>query len=443
MHVNRDDTPAQHASARTQPMTEAPGDILDLAYAQWLDEQDPLAALRGQFLTGEPDLIYLDGNSLGRLSIPVRDRLDQVIRHEWGQGLVRSWHDWITWPTRAGDLIGAHLLGARRGEVIVCDSTSVNLYKLATAALGARPGRTAIVTDDDNFPSDRYVLQGVAQQHGAELRLVHTNIDEGPDLDDLQAAVGPDTALISLSHVAYRSGALTDMAAINQIAHRSGALVLWDLAHSAGAVPVQLEETAADLAVGCTYKYLNAGPGAPAFLYVRKELQPQLRQPIWGWFGQTDQFDMEPHYRPRQDITRYLTGTPDITGIAAVEESVRLLADAGIAALRTKSIALTSYLVQLADAWLAPLGFTLASPRNPIRRGSHVALRHDDAYRISQALIETARVVPDYRTPNRLRLGLPPATTTYTDIHHAMQRLTELVTDRRHLEMTVRRRAVT
>ena len=193
--------------------------------------------------------------------------------------------------------------------------------------------------------------------------------------------------------------------------------------------------TEADLAVGCTYKFLNAGPGAPAFLYARKELQPQLRQPIWGWFGQADQFDMEPDYRPRQDITQYLTGTPDITGIAAVEESVRMLAAAGIGALRTKGMALTSYLVQLADAWLEPLGFTVASPRDPARRGSHVALRHDDAYPISQALIEIAKVIPDYRTLNRLRLGLPPATTTYTDIHHAMRRLADLVKDNRHLEI--------
>lgn len=427
----------------TPSLPPSPAGVLDLAYAQRLDDQDPLAPLRDQFVVGEPDLIYLDGNSLGRLSIPVRDRLDHAIRHEWGQGLVRSWHEWITWPTRAGDLIGTELLGARDGEVIVCDSTSVNLYKLATAALAAHPGRPVIVTDDDNFPSDRYVLQGVAEQHGAELRLVHSDIDEGPDLDELQAAMGQDTALISLSHVAYRSGALTDMAAVNEIAHRAGALVLWDLAHSAGAVPVQLEQTQADLAVGCTYKYLNAGPGSPAFLYVRKELQPQLRQPIWGWFGQADQFDMELSYRPRRDITQYLTGTPDITGIAAVEESVRMLAGAGIAALRAKSIALTSYLVQLADLWLTPLGFTLSSPRDPARRGSHIALRHDDAYPISQALIEIAKVIPDYRTPNRLRLGLPPATTAYTDIHHAIRRLADLVKDNKHLEVPVRRRVVT
>jgi kynureninase len=443
VQLNRDGAQLSSAPASTPSLPSSPAGLLDITYAQRLDEQDPLAPLRRQFVADEPDLIYLDGNSLGRLSIPVRDRLDQVIRQEWGQGLVRSWHDWITWPARAGDLLGTQLLGARPGEVIVCDSTSVNLYKLATAALAARAGRTVVVTDDDNFPSDRYVLQGVAEQHGAELRLIHTDIDEGPDLDALRAAVGTDTALISLSHVAYRSGALTDMAAVNQIAHRAGALVLWDLAHSAGAVPVHLEETEADLAVGCTYKYLNAGPGAPAFLYVRTDLQPQLRQPIWGWFGQTGQFDMGAGYLPRQDITQYLTGTPDITGIAAVEESVRLLADATIAALRTKSVALTSYLVQLADAWLAPLGFTLASPRDPACRGSHVALHHDDAYRISQALIQIANVVPDYRTPNRLRLGLPPATTSYTDIHHAMRRLTDLVKDKRHLEIRTHRRAVT
>jgi kynureninase len=392
-----------------------------------LDAADPLAASRDAFVRDDPELIYLDGNSLGRLPKTTPDRVARLVRDEWGSGLVRSWRHWVDLPFRVGDLIGSSLLGAAEGQVVVADSTTVNLYKLAAAALDARPGRTVIVTDDDNFPTDRYVLEGLAAQRGLERRVVHTDIDEGLDLDVLRGAVDDDTALVSLSQVAYRSGALLDMAAVNEIVHARGALMLWDLCHSAGSVPVELDATGADLAVGCTYKYLNGGPGAPAFLYVRQELQDELRQPIWGWFGQRNQFAMGPSYKPAPGIDHFLAGTPPVVGITAVEEGVRLLADAGIERLRAKGLALTAYVIELAEAWVP--GLDLATPADPRRRGSHISLRHPDAWRLTQALIEE-KVIPDYRTPDRLRLGPAPISTSFADVWDALNRLRRIVGDK-------------
>src|SRR4029450_7007912 len=303
--------------------------------------------------------------------------------------LVRSWETWLDLPTRVGDALAAHLLGARPGEVVVGDSTTVNLYKAASAAVAARPGATAVVTDDDNFPTDRYVLEGLAARHGLEYREVASHPVTGPDPAALAPALA-GAALVCLSHVAYRSGALADMAGLTRLAHEDGGRAVWDLSHAVGAVPVDLTGSGADLAVGCTYKYVNGGPGAPAFTYVRRELQGVLRQPIWGSFGQSDQFEMAPGYAPVVGICSWLTGSPAVLGLACVEAGVGLLAEAGIERLRAKGMAMTSLIVDLADAWLAPLGFRLASPREAERRGSHVALAHPDARRISQALIEAA-----------------------------------------------------
>jgi kynureninase len=404
------------------------------ALAEELDAADPLAGLRDRFVHAEPGLIYLDGNSLGRLPRATAERVGEVVAQQWGAGLVRGWADWVSLPQRAGDLLGHMLLGAAPGQVVVSDSTTVNLYKLACAAVQAQPGRRVIVTDDDNFPTDRYVLAGVAAQSGAELRMIHTGLDEGISPAAVAEAVGPDTALVSLSHVAYRSGALADMAGLTTLAHDAGALVLWDLCHSAGSVPVELDACSADLAVGCTYKYLNAGPGAPAFLYVRQDLQSRLRQPIHGWFGQRGQFEMGPAYDPLPTVARFTTGTPNILGTVAVEEGVRLLGEAGIGALRDKGILLTSYLIGLADAWLAPVGCTLATPRDPLRRGSHVSLHHPEAWRISQALIR-AGVVGDYRVPDRLRLGPAPVYTRFTDVWDALSILREIIEERSYADL--------
>jgi kynureninase len=379
-------------------------------------------------------VIYLDGNSLGPLPRATRARIAEVVAAEWGAGMVRSWKNWVELPRQAGDLIGEHLIGAAPGQVLVSDSTTVNLFKLAWAAVEARPGRRVMITDDDNFPTDRYVLQGIAAQRGCELRMIHTDMDSGLSEDTLRAALGSDAALVSLSHVAYRSGALADMEQITRIVHEAGALVLWDLCHAVGAVPVELDDCGADLAIGCTYKYVNAGPGAPAFLYVRRELQDNLRQPVWGWFGQTNQFGMGPRYDPLPGIERFATGTPQIIGTVAVQEGTRLLAEAGIERLRAKGIALTSYLIQLADFWLAPLGFRLASPRADARRGNHVSLYHQDAWRISQALIRGG-VIGDYRTPDRLRLGPVPITTRFTDVWDALDRLRQIAADQSYADL--------
>ena len=412
------------------------------AYAEERDAADPLAGFRDRFVRDDESLIYLDGNSLGPLPAATEARIAEVVRQEWGAGLVRSWASWIELPGRAGDLVGRHLVGAAPGQVAVCDSTTINLYKLACAALDARPGRDVIVTDDDNFPTDRYVLAGIAAQRGCELRLISTDMDEGISEDALRAAVDERAALVSLSHVAYRSGALADMAKITGIAHEAGALMLWDLCHSVGAVPVELDAAGADLAIGCTYKYVNAGPGAPAFLYVRGELADGLRQPVWGWFGQRDQFAMGPGYDPAAGIGKFLTGTPPIIGIAAVEEGARLLGEAGLSRLRAKGVALTELLIALADEWLAPHGFAVASPRDSARRGSHVCLRHPDAWQISQALIG-AGVIGDYRTPDRLRLSPAPIFTRFTDVWDALQTVRRIAAGRSYPSLAAQRSRVT
>ena len=414
----------------------------DRAYAEELDAADPLAEFRGRFVRDDESLIYLDGNSLGPLPAATGARIAEVVRQEWGAGLVRSWASWIELPRQAGDLIGEHLVGAAPGQVVVCDSTTVNLYKLASAALDARPGRSVIVTDDDNFPTDRYVLAGIAAQRGCELRMIAADMNDGVSEDAVRAAVDERTAVVSLSHVAYRSGALADMAAVTAIAHEAGALMLWDLCHSAGAVPVELDTTGADLAIGCTYKYLNAGPGAPAFLYVRSELQDGMGQPVWGWFGQRDQFTMGPGYDPAPGIDRFLTGTPPIIGIAAVQEGTRLLGEAGLGRLRAKGVALTELLIGLADEWLTPHGFTVASPRDSARRGAHVTLHHPDAWQLSQALIK-AGIIGDYRTPDRLRLGPAPIITRFTEVWDALDALRRIAADQSYADVAAERGRVT
>jgi len=364
--------------------------------------------------------------------------MSDVARTPWSNGSAitesdgaEGWERWLGLGRQAGDLLAA-IVGAGPGEVALSDSTSVNLYKLGAAALRARPGRTVIVTDEENFPSDRYVLAGLAAQHGGTVRLVRTDPDTGVHADAVRRALDPDVALVSLSHVAYRSGAVADLAAITAAAHRAGALVLWDLCHSAGAVPVELSAAAADLAVGCTYKHLNAGPGGPAFLYVRRDLQAHLEQPIHGWFGQRDQFLMRPVYQPETDIRRFLAGTPGVLGMVAALEGARLTATAGVPAIAAKARALGTFALALADAWLSGYGVSVASPRRESRRGAQVALRHPRAWQLCQALRD-AGVVPDFRAPDRLRLGLAPLYTRYLDVYEAMYRLRDILATGRHL----------
>jgi kynureninase len=412
-----------------------------LAKAKSADRADPLAGFRERFVIDDADLIYLDGNSLGRLPTATRDRLRRVVDVEWGTELIRGWDRWIDLGRETGDLI-AEIVGAQPGEIVASDSTSVNLFKLASAALNARPGRRVIVTDDDNFPTDKYVLQGLAAARGLDLRVISTDIDNGLRRDDAAAAIGPDTALVCLSHVAYRSGAVADIAGITAAAHDVGALMMWDLCHSAGAVPVALTSANVDLAVGCTYKHLNGGPGAPAFLYVRTDLQPILQSPIWGWFAQRDQFAMGASYDPVETVDRFLVGSPPILSGYAALEGARVSADAGIDAIAAKARALTAYAVDLFDAWLVGDGFRLASPRDPTRRGAQITLHHPNAWQICQAL-KVANVIPDFRTPDRLRLGFAPLYTRFVDVYEGMRRLREVMTSQAYDGFTAHRGRVT
>jgi len=376
-----------------------------------LDRDDPLAGFRDRFVITDEHRLYLDGNSLGRLPKGTRERLHRVI-DQWGEHLVGGWPEWIEAPTRTGDAL-AEVLGASPGQVLVTDSTTVNLYKLVNALLDDDPSLRTLATDADNFPTDRYVLEGIARARGLELEVFESADPlNGPQPDDL-----PD-GLVVLSHVGYRSGALADMKAF-------GGTVIWDLSHSAGAVPVDLNANGIRYAVGCTYKYLNAGPGAAGYLYLA---DPEaLRTPIQGWFGQDDQFAMERPYAPAPGIGRFMAGTPPILVLAAVEEGVRITAEAGIEALREKSIAQSELMIALHDEWLTPLGFTLGSPRDPHRRGSHVSLNHPEAWPICRALIERADVVPDFRGPDSVRLGIAPLYTRFVDVWDAIDRLRDLV----------------
>ena len=385
------------------------------AEALALDAADPLADFRTRFVVAADDHVYLDGNSLGRLPVAGRERLETVAA-EWGERLVGGWHEWIDYPARIGDALAAGVLGASPGEVIVTDSVTVNLFKLVCAVHGGG----ALVSDRGNFPTDRYILEGIAAARSAELRLFDSDPLDGPCPDDLSSLSEGD--VVVLSQVAYRSGALADMAALTSAARSRGATLIWDLSHSAGAVPVELGACGAQLAVGCTYKYLNGGPGAPAFLYVAGELQGELRSPIWGWFAQSEQFAMDRAYDPVPGIGRFLAGTPPILQLAAVEEGVRLTAEAGVDRIRAKSVLLTELIVELHDEWLAPLGFSVGTPRDPARRGSHVALRHEQAWPITRALIE-AGVTPDFRGPDSIRLGVAPLYTSFAEVWDALDRL--------------------
>ena len=414
--------------------------------AEALDDADPLAGFRQRFAgtgdDGDDRLLYLDGNSLGRLPLDTPGALARVVEEQWGDGLIGSWASWIGEATRVGDVLADGVLGARPGEVLVGDSTSVNLYKLLVAAIGARPGRDVLVCTADDFPTDRYIVAGTAEAHGMAVRELPADIDEGLDPAVLAGALDERVAVVVLSHVAYRSGALADLAAITRQAREVGALVLWDLSHSVGAVPVELAAAGADLAVGCTYKYLNGGPGAPAFLYVRRELQEELRSPIRGWFGHRDQFGMGPVYEPASGIERFGVGTPPVLATAAVEVGARLVAEAGVPRLAQKGRALTELAVALGDDWLAPHGVALASPRDAGRRGSHVTFAHPGAWQLTQALIDR-RVVPDFRTPDRVRLGPAPLYTRFVDVWDAMDRFRTVLADRSYEAYPAERARVT
>jgi kynureninase len=395
-------------------------------HAQWLDDNDPLRDFRDRFALDD-NLVYLDGNSLGALPRATMQRMRKVVSEQWGRRLVRGWDEgWLELPLAVGQQL-ASLLGAGPGEVVVGDSTTVCFYKLACAALDLRPGRRQIVTDVDNFPTDRYVLEGIARSRGAGVEWLSCDRTLGPRAQDVAGVVGAQTALVTFSHVSYRSASLADMAEIGRLAHEAGALTLWDLSHSAGSVPVALREEGADLAVGCTYKYLHGGPGAPAYMYASGGLLSQLRQPIWGWLGRRDPFAMEHGYLPAQGIRRLLSGSPPVLALAAVDEGIRVVSEAGMDRIRAKGMALTDFAIALVDARLAGFDFSIASPRDRLRRGAHVAVAHGDAESLCSAMIDRG-VIVDFRSPDVIRLGLSPLTTRFIDVWDAVEVLRCLMT---------------
>ncbi len=399
------------AEARTAASLEAEASALDAA--------DPLRGHRDAFVGAESPLIYFDGNSLGRPPRASIDRLASFTRDEWGGRLIRGWDEsWMQLPFVIGDTIGRAVIGAAPGQTVVGDSTTVLLYKLVRAAFDAQhaadPARVEIVVDRDNFPTDRYLVDGIARERGGRVRWIDVDLDSGVSAESLRAAVGPETAVVLLSHVAYRSGYLADAAAFTRIVHDAGALTVWDLCHSAGSVPIEADAWDFDLAVGCTYKYLNGGPGSPAFAYVAARHQDALAQPIQGWMGAADVFAMGPQYRPAEGMRRFLSGTPPILGMLAMQDTLAMIEEAGIDGIRAKSIALTEFAVRACDALLVPLGVTVASPRDPGLRGGHVTLSHP-SMRAVTAKLWSQDVIPDYRDPDGLRIGLSPLSTSFAE----------------------------
>ncbi|MEU1971928.1 aminotransferase class V-fold PLP-dependent enzyme [Microbacterium sp. NPDC019599] len=394
------------------------------AEASRLDAADALRGRRDEFVGSDTPLVYFDGNSLGRPPRAAAARLESFVREEWGGRLIRAWDEaWMDLPFAIGDTIGRAVIGAAPGQTVIGDSTTVLLYKLVRAAFDAQhaadPARVEIVVDRDNFPTDRYLVEGIAAERGGRVRWIDVDLSRGVDAASLSEAVGPQTAVVVLSHVAYRSGYLADAESLTRVAHDAGALMLWDLCHSAGSVPVETDAWGFDLAVGCTYKYLNGGPGSPAFAYVAARHQDALAQPIQGWMGAADVFAMGPEYRPAEGMRRFLSGTPPVLGMLAMQDTIAMIEDAGIRAIRDKSIQLTEFAVRCADDLLAPLGVEVASPRDPAERGGHVTLSHP-AMREATARLWAQDVIPDYRDPHGLRIGLSPLSTNFAEVLEGM-----------------------
>ncbi|MCW2814998.1 MAG: Kynureninase [Nocardioides sp.] len=395
------------------------GDVTDL------DAQDPLAAYRDRFVGTGSGLVYLDGNSLGRPLQATAQRLATFVEDEWGGRLIRGWDEsWFLLPEVVGDEIGRICLGAAASQTVVGDSTTVLLYKAMRAAAALRPGRTEIVVDRDNFPTDRYVADGVARECGLTLRWIDVDTSAGVTADQLSEAVCEQTAFVVLSHVAYRSAWLADVPALTAIAHDAGALVLWDLSHSVGSVPMSLDAWDVDLAVGCTYKYLNGGPGAPAFVYAAARLLDDLVQPVQGWMGAHDPFLMGPTYAPAKGIRRMLSGTPPVVGMLALQDMLALIDEVGMDAVRAKSTGLTEHAITT-TAELLP-DTTLASPRDAERRGGHVTLNHPLMREVTEELWRRD-VIPDYRDPHGLRLGLSPLSTSYAEVERGLHAVREVL----------------
>lgn len=411
--------------------------VTDREYALELDQNDPLAGYRSKFVITDPNLCYLDGNSLGRLPHATVKAVSDFLSQEWGNEVVTGWSHWIDEAQVAGDLLGRAVLGAGPGQVLVCDTTSVNFYQLCVAAIKARPGRKTVITDAANFPTDRYILKGIAEQFGLKLIIID---NEDPAIAEnelitaelLEKYMSEDVAMVTFEVIQYRSGARTDIQSVTDLARSYGALVVWDASHAAGAIEMNFDACGVDLAVGCTYKYGNSGPGSPAWLYVNKKIQRELQVPILGWFGNEDQFGMGPDFVKAEGIRGFQIASPSIIGIRGVQVAFAMIEEAGIDVIASKAAIGTQMMIDLYDEWLAPLGYTLLTSRNPKERGGHISIGHPDAARICVALRKFANVIPDYRTPNAIRLAIAPLPTSYVEVWDGFQRIRNLTQTRQY-----------
>jgi kynureninase len=411
--------------------------VTDRSDALDLDKNDPLAQFKSKFVISDPAMCYLDGNSLGRLPHATVVAVNDFLTQEWGQEVVTGWSHWVDEAQPVGDLIGESTLGAAKGQVLACDTTSVNFYQLCVAAIKARPGRKTIITDTANFPTDRYILEGIAKQFGMNLVLID-NESAGPikheriTAEILAPYLNDDVALVTLEVIQYRSGARTDIKSITDLVRSHGGLVVWDASHAIGAIEMNFDANGVDLAVGCTYKYGNSGPGAPAWLYVATKMQKELQVPIQGWFSQGDQFGMGPVFEKAEGIRGFQIASPSLIGLRCIKTSFELIKEAGIDKIAHKAAVGTQMMIDLYDAWLAPLGMQLNTSRDPKERGGHISLVHPDAARICVALREFANVIPDYRTPNSIRLAISPLPTSYVEVWDGFERIRDLVSTRQY-----------
>ena len=411
--------------------------VTDREYALSLDEKDPLRGFKSLFMITDPEMCYLDGNSLGRLPLATVSAVNEFMTGEWAAEVVTGWSHWVDEAQPTGDLLGRATLGAAAGQVLVCDTTSVNFYQLALAAINARPGRKTIITDAANFPTDRYILDGIAKQLGLNLVIIDNESpgsaeNERITPEILEKYLNSDVALVTLEVIQYRSGARNDIKSLTDLVRNHGAFLLWDASHAVGAIEMNFDANGVDIAVGCTYKYGNSGPGSPAWLYVNKRVQAELQVPIQGWFSQGDQFGMGPVFERAQGIRGFQIASPSIIGLRCVKSAFSMIEEATISAIANKASVGTQMMIDLYDAWLVDLGFTLLTSRNAQERGGHISLGHPDAARICVALRQFARVIPDYRTPSSIRLAIAPLPTSYVEVWDGFQRMRDLVASRQY-----------
>ena len=411
-------------------------DVTSRTHAEALDAKDPLAAFRNEFVIEDQTLSYLDGNSLGRMPVETIKVVDKYLRNEWGSKLVTGWSGWIDEAQSVGDLIGRATLGASSGQTLCVDTTSVNFYQLCSAAVAARPNRKTIVSDTANFPTDRYILEGICKQHGLKLVLIDDDSGEefvSPEM--LKKVLNDDVALVTLSVIQYRSGVLHDVPKLTQLVRDAGALFVWDASHAGGVVPMQYDKDKVDLAVGCTYKYCNSGPGSPAWLYVSHAMQNELQVPIQGWFAQRDQFAMGQGFDRVEGMRGFQIASPSIIGMRCVQTSLSMIERAGLEEIANKAAIGTNLMIELHDAWLAPLGFSVVTPRDSRRRGGHISVRHEHAYKISEAMRVFGNVIGDFRQPDCIRLAISPLATSYVEVFDGFARIRNLVATKKYLEV--------